>query len=96
VVDALSKRAHEVHIATISMYRTDLKHKIIAVENLDQHHVKIKEALHQGNFQQKFNYYEPKEDEILMYKGTVYVLNSNELKNEVLKEMLNVPYAGHP
>jgi hypothetical protein len=30
-----------------------------------------------------------------MYKGKVYVSNSSELKNEILKEMHNVPYAGH-
>jgi hypothetical protein len=29
-----------------------------------------------------------------MYKGKVYVLNSNELKNTPRKEMHNVPYAG--
>jgi hypothetical protein len=37
-----------------------------------------------------------KEDGILMYKGKVYVLNSNELKNTVLKEMHNVSYDRHP
>jgi hypothetical protein len=31
-----------------------------------------------------------------MYKGKVYVPNSSELKNAVLKDMHNVPYAGHP
>jgi hypothetical protein len=31
-----------------------------------------------------------------MYKGKVYVSNYGELKNVVLKEMQNVPYAGHP
>jgi hypothetical protein len=31
-----------------------------------------------------------------MYKGKVYVSNSNELKNVVLKEMHNVPYVSHP
>jgi hypothetical protein len=30
-----------------------------------------------------------------MYKRKVYVLNSSELKNEVLKEMHNVPYVEH-
>ena len=30
-----------------------------------------------------------------MYKGKVYVLNSNELKNVFLKEMHNVPYTGN-
>jgi hypothetical protein len=31
-----------------------------------------------------------------MYKGKVYVPNSSEMKNAVLKEMKNVPYVGHP
>jgi hypothetical protein len=31
-----------------------------------------------------------------MYKGKVYVSNSSEQKNLVLKEMHNVPYVGNP
>jgi hypothetical protein len=31
-----------------------------------------------------------------MYKGKVYVSNSNELKNGFLKETHNVPYVRHP
>jgi hypothetical protein len=58
--------------------------------------VKIKETLQQDNFQQKFNFYELKEDGILMYKEKVYVSNSNEMKNVAMKEMHNVPYVGHP
>jgi hypothetical protein len=96
VVDALNMRAHEVHIAAIIMYMTNLKDRIVAKTNSDHNYLKIKETLQQGNFQLKFNYYELKEDIILMYKGKVYVLNSGELKNVVLKEMHNVPYAGHP
>jgi hypothetical protein len=42
VDDALSERAHEKHIATINMYMTDLKDKIIATTNLDQQYLKIK------------------------------------------------------
>ena len=37
-----------------------------------------------------------KEDEILMYKDKVYVSNSSDMKNTVLKEMHNVPYVRHP
>jgi hypothetical protein len=51
VVDALSRIAHEVHIASISMYKTDLKHKIVAATNSDRNYLKIKETLQQGNFQ---------------------------------------------
>jgi hypothetical protein len=31
-----------------------------------------------------------------MYNGKVYVLNSNEMKNAVLKKMYNMTYVGHP
>jgi hypothetical protein len=31
-----------------------------------------------------------------MYRGKIYVPNSHELKNLLLGEMHNVPYAGHP
>jgi hypothetical protein len=45
VVDTLSRRAHEVHIAAISMYGTDLKDKIVAAANSNQNYLKIKETL---------------------------------------------------
>jgi hypothetical protein len=34
-------------------------------------------------------------DEIIMYKDIIYVPNSQELKNMILREMHNVPYVGH-
>jgi hypothetical protein len=43
VVDALSRRDHETHIASIGMYMNDLKYKIIATTNLDQRYLKIKD-----------------------------------------------------
>jgi hypothetical protein len=96
VVDALNMRAHELHIATISMYMIDLKDKIIATTNSDQEYLKIKEKLQQDNLQQKFKYYEVQEDGILMYRGKIYVSNSSELKNTVLREIHNVSYVGNP
>jgi hypothetical protein len=80
VFDALSRRDHEVHIANIIMYETYLKDKIIATTNSYQNYLKIKETLQQGSFQHKFNYYELKEDGIIMYEGKVHVPNSEELK----------------
>jgi hypothetical protein len=92
VDNALNKRAHEVHVEVIIMYKTYLKYHFIATINLDQQYGKIKETLQQGNFQRKFNCYELKEDGILMYKGKVYVLNSSDMKSIVLKEMHNLSY----
>ena len=54
------------------------------------------EKLQQSNLQQKIEEYKLYNDEILMYRGRIYVPNSQELKNLILGEMHNVPYVGHP
>jgi hypothetical protein len=51
VVDALSRRAHEMHISSINMLNIDLKDKILEDGNSDQQYVKIKEILKKGNLQ---------------------------------------------
>ena len=51
--------------------------------------------LQQGILQQKIEGYKLENVEILMYMGIIYVPNSQELKNMILREMHNVPYVGH-
>jgi hypothetical protein len=96
VVDALSRRVHEMHATTISMYQSDLKHGVLEAANLDLQYKELVEKLQQGNLQQKIGEYKLDNDEILMYRGRIYVPNSQELKNPILREMHNVPYVGHP
>ena len=52
--------------------------------------------LQQGILQQKIEDYKLENDEIIMYRGIIYVPNSLELKNMILREIHKVPYAGHP
>jgi hypothetical protein len=75
VVDALSRRAHEVHVSSINMYRKYLKDKIIEASNSYLNYLQTKEKLQQSNSQQKIKNYESKEDGIFLYKGKVYVPN---------------------
>jgi hypothetical protein len=95
MVDALSIRVHEFHATTISMYQSDLKHRILEAVKLDFQYKELEEKLQQGNLQQKNEEYKLDNDEILMYRGILYVPNSQELKNPILREMHNVPYARH-
>ena len=94
VVNALSRRVHEFHSTAISMYQSDLKHRILEVSKLDLQYKELVEKLQQRNLQQKIVEYKLDNDEILMYRGIIYVQNSQELKNMILREMHNVPYAG--
>ena len=77
------------------MYQSDLKDKILEVVNLDLQYKELVAKLQQGILQQKIEEYKLDNDEIIMYKGIIYVPNSHELKNLILGEMNNVPYDGH-
>jgi hypothetical protein len=96
VVDALSRRVHELHATTISMYQSDLKDRIIEAAKSDLKYKDLVAKLQQGNLQQEIEEYKLDNDEILMYRGRIYVPNYHELKILILGEMHNVPYAGHP
>jgi hypothetical protein len=91
VVDALSRRVHLMHSTAVSMHQSDLKRRILDGLVIDQHYLKVKE-----NLQHKLKEYERKEDGLLMHKNRIYVPSSGGLRMLVLKEMHDVPYAGHP
>jgi hypothetical protein len=96
VADALSRRVHELHATTISMYQTDLKGKFSEAENSDLQYMELVTKLQQGKMKQKVEDYELGIDGILQYIKKVYVPNSLEFRSVILKEMHNVPYARHP
>jgi hypothetical protein len=73
-----------------------LKEIILEATKLDLQYMEIITKLHQGILQHKIEDFKIENDEILMYRGIIYVPNSQELKNMILREMHNVPYVGHP
>jgi hypothetical protein len=96
VADALSRRVHLMHATVVSMHQSDLKRRILDGLLIDQHYLQVKEKLQQGSVQHNVKEYEIKEDGLLMHKNRIYVPSPGELRNLVLKEMHDVPYAGHP
>jgi hypothetical protein len=85
VDDALKRRVHELHAIAISMYQSDLKDIILEVAKLDFQYKELVEKLQQGNLQWKIKEYKLDNDEILTYRGIIYVPNSHELKNMILR-----------
>jgi hypothetical protein len=84
VVDALSRRVHELHDTTISMYQSDLKDKILEATKSDLQYKELVAKL-RCILQQKIEDYKLENDEILIYRGRIYVPNSQELKNMILR-----------
>jgi hypothetical protein len=96
VDDALSRRVHELHATTISMYQTDIKRKILDVSNTDLQYMDLVAKLQQGKLPHKVENYKLEADGTLMYKNIIYIPNVQDLKLMILHEMHNVPYARHP
>jgi hypothetical protein len=57
VADALSRRVHELHPTTISMYQTDIKGIISKVANAYLQYMELVAKLQQGKMLQKVEYY---------------------------------------
>ena len=85
-----------MHATTISMYQTNLKGRNFEAAKVYLQYMELVTKLQQGKMQQKAEDYELGIDGILLYKNKVYVPNSLELRSLILKEIHNVPYAGHP
>jgi hypothetical protein len=96
VVDALSRRVHELRATTINMYQTDVKRKILEAANIDLQYRELVAMLQQGKILWKMDIYKLGVDGILLHKNKIFVPNVQDLKRIILHEMHNAPYAGHP
>jgi sulfur transfer complex TusBCD TusB component (DsrH family) len=96
VADALNRKVHELHATTISMYRTDIKGRILEATNVDLQYRDLVAKLQQRERPQKKESYTLEADGLLLHKDKVYIPIVQELKLAILKEMHNVTYVGHP
>jgi hypothetical protein len=96
VADALSRKVHELHDTAISMYRTELKDRILEAADADLQYRNLVAKLQQHERPHIEKGYALGTDGLLLYKNIIYVPNDRELKLAILKEMHNVTYAGHP
>jgi hypothetical protein len=95
VADALSRKVHELHATSISMYKTEIKDRILEAANVDLQYRGLVAKLQQRERPQTKESYTLGTDGLLLYKNKVYVTNVRDLKLEILKEMHNMAYAGH-
>jgi hypothetical protein len=85
LVDALSRRVHELYATNISMYQTDIKGRIYKAAKADLQYMDMVTKFHQGKMQNIVEDYKLGDDGILLYRNIVYVPNSPELRNVILK-----------
>ena len=66
MVDALSRK---VHVASLSIFQSNLKQQIINHTTEDEMYVQIKDKLQQKILEKKYAGYKLEEDELLTYKN---------------------------
>ena len=96
VVDALSRKVQEMHMASLSIFQSDLRHRIVNHTVEDELYVQIKDKLQQQSLEKKFEGYKLEEDGLLTYKNRIYIPNVAELRRIVMDEIHQAPYSGHP
>jgi hypothetical protein len=96
VADVLNRKVHDLHASAISMYKTDIKDRILEDANVDLQYRDFVAKLQQSESSQKEEKYTLEADGLLLYKNRVYIPNVQDLKLAILREMHNMTYVGHP
>ena len=69
VVDALSRKVHKMHVASLSIFHSDLRQHIVNHTAEDEMYVQIKDKLQQKSLEKQYEGYKLEEDELLTYKN---------------------------
>ena len=93
--DALNRKIHEIHVASLSTCQPDLRQQIINHIVEDEVYVQIKDKLQQQNLERKYEGYQLEGDELLTYKNRIYIPNVADLRRIVMDEIHQAPYSGH-
>ena len=96
VVDALSRKVHEMHLASLSTCQPDLRKQIINLIAEDEVYMQKKDKLQQQNLEKKYEGYQLEGNKLLTYQNRVYIPNVADLKRIVMDEIHQAPYSGHP
>jgi hypothetical protein len=75
VVDALSRKVHELHATSISMYITEIKDRILEAANVDLQYKRLVARLQKHAKPQTKESYTLGTNGLLLYKNKVYVPN---------------------
>ena len=88
MVDALSRKVHEMHLASLSIFQSDLRQQIVNHTAEDEMYVQVKDKLQQQSLEKRYEGYKLEEDGLLTYLAY--------LRRIVMDEIHQDPYSGHP
>ena len=96
VDDALSRKEHELHVASLSTCQPDLRQQIFSHIAEDKVYIQIKDRCQQQNIERKYEGYRLEGDKLLTYKNRIYIPNVAGLRRIVMDEIHQAPHFAHP
>ena len=96
MADALNRKVHEMHVASLSICQSHLRQQIVNHTATDEMYVQVTDKLQQQSLEKKYEGYKLEEDGLLTYKNGIYIPNVAELRRIVMDEIYQAPYSGHP
>ena len=71
VADALSRKVQEMHVASLSIFQSDLRQQIVNHVARDELYEQVKDKLQQQSIEKRYEGYKLKEDGLLTYKNII-------------------------
>ena len=96
MVDTLSRKVQEMHVASLSICQSYLRQQIVNQVGGDELYEQVKDKLQQQSLEKKYEGYKLEEYGLLTYKGIIYILNVSDLRKVVVDEIHQAPYSSHP
>ena len=90
VADALSRKVHEMHLASLSISQLDLRQQIVNYAAEDELYVQVKDKLQQQSLHQRYEGYKLEEDGILTYKNIIYITHVAYLRRVVMMRSIKL------
>ena len=84
MVDALSRKVHEIHVASLIIFQSHLRQQIVNHTIGDEMCVQVKDKLKQKSVEKRYEGYKLEEDGILTYKGRIYIPKVAYLRRVVM------------
>jgi hypothetical protein len=95
VVDSLSISMKVVHLEAVSISESDIKERVKIAQEMNEIFNTVKSYLKQETRRLKYEGYQMLNDDLLTYKGILYIPNYDDLKRFIMDELHKIPYTGH-
>jgi hypothetical protein len=96
VVDSLSRSMKVVHLSVVSASESDIKERAKTAQQTYAFFNTMTSYLKQEPAGMKYEGYQMLNDDLLTYKGILYIPNYDDLKRFIMDELHKRPYIGHP